>query len=189
MQAAVQLDFVSVEDYLAGEEHSEVRHDYIGGAVYAMAGGTTEHNQIVGGLYSALRTHLRGKPCRVFMENVKVRLKISGEDIFYYPDVMVGCDPRDTDSLFLRFPKLLIEVLSEATERLDRREKRWSYQTIETLDEYVLVAQDRIEVTIFRRANEWQPEVLNRLDQVARFVSLDFSLPLAAIYEGVRGPA
>lgn len=120
------------------------------------------------------------------MADVKVRLNLANDDIFYYPDVMVACDPRDTDKFFKRFPKVLVEVMSESTERIDRREKRWSYQQIETLEEYVLVAQDRMEVTVFRRANSWKPEVFNKLDQSLSLTSLEFSLPLSGVYEGVK---
>ena len=76
--------------------------------------------------------------------------------------------------------------MSESTERIDRREKRWSYQQIETLEEYVLVAQNRMEVTLFRRANQWRPEVLTKPDQTLALASLEFSLPLSGVYEGVK---
>ena len=97
---------------------------------------------------------------------------------------MVGCDPRDTQRLFLRYPKVLVEVSSPSTERLDRREKRLAYQTIETLEEYIIVAQDRMEVTTFRRANQWKAEIYARSEDLLTFKSLDLSLTLSAIYEG-----
>jgi Uma2 family endonuclease len=137
MEAAEKPAWLTVEEYLAGEERSEVRHEYLGDAVYAMAGASIEHNIISGNIYSSLRAHLRGKPCGAFMAAVKVRLEFVSDDVFYYPDVMVACDPRDTDRFFKRFPRGLIEVMSESTERIDRREKRLSYQQIETLEEYV----------------------------------------------------
>src|SRR5262245_20711594 len=117
---------------------------------------------------------------------MKVRLYVSANDIFYYADLMVTCDPRDTDRYFKRFPKVRIEVLSPETERTDRREKFVSYTQIETLGAYVLVAQDKMEVTWFRRKNQWQPEVARRADQQLRMASLDFALPLSAVYEGVK---
>lgn len=186
MEATAGSASLSVEEYLAGEPRSEVRHEYLGGIVYAMAGASVEHNAISLNLASALRGHLRGGPCQTFMADVKVRLHLANDDIFYYPDVMVACDPRDTDRFFKRFPKAIIEVMSESTERIDRREKRWSYQQIETLEEYVLVAQDKVEVTLFRRANQWRPEVLTKADQQLQLTSLDFTLPLSGIYEGVK---
>src|ERR1051326_7136539 len=165
MQSALRYDYLSVEDYLADEEASEVKHEYVGGSVYAMAGVTKEHNFIALYIYKAVRPHLRGGPCKTFVADVKVRLHFLGEDVFYYPDVMVGCDPLDTEPLYLRYPKLLIEVSSDSTERLDRREKRWAYQAIETLEEYMIVAQDRVEVTIFQRSNKWNGQVFTRLDE------------------------
>ena len=183
MQAIQNAASLSVEDYLAGELTSEIRHEYIGGLVYAMAGVSSEHNIICLNLAFALRSHLRGKPCQVFMADVKARLRIADEDIFYYPDVMVTCDPRDTERYFKRFPKLLIEVLSPETERIDRREKFSSYTRIETLEEYILVAQDTIEVTVFRRASNWRPEAANQPQQQLRIPSLDFAFSLSAIYE------
>ncbi len=185
MQAVQTPENISVEDYLEQEERTEVRHEYLGGVLYAMAGGSQEHNLISLNLAAAFRAHLRGKPCRVFVVDLKVRQRIAGEDIFYYPDVVVTCDPRDTDRNFVSFPVLLIEVLSEGTERTDRREKFLSYIRVETLKEYVLVAQDKMEVTLFRRANQWEPEVLTKPEQNAGFGSLGLSLPLTAIYEGI----
>ena len=94
-----------VEDYLAGELTSGVRHEYVGGQLYAMAGASSEHNIISLNVAFALRSHLRGKPCQVFVADVKVKVLIADEEIFYYPDVMVTCDPRDTDRYFKRFPE------------------------------------------------------------------------------------
>ncbi len=186
MEAVARAEMLSVEDYLAGEQRSAMRHEYVGGTVYAMAGASDEHIAICINLVSALHSHLRGTPCRVQMSEGKARLRLANEDIFYYPDVMVACDPRDMDRYFKRYPKVLIEVLSESTETIDRREKFLSYRQIETLQEYVLVAQDKMEVTIFPRESHWQPEILRQPDQVMRLASLDFSLPLRAVYEGVK---
>jgi len=183
--AAREESLISVDDYLAGEEASEIKHEYVGGVIYAMAGVTKAHNRIALNIYTACRARLRGGPCTAFASDLKVRLKFMGDDVFYYPDVVVGCDPRDTDDHFLRYPKFIAEVLSDSTERLDRREKRWGYQAIETLEEYLIVAQDRIEVTLFRRANGWEPQVLARLGQKVQLKSLKLSLLVSDIYEGV----
>ena len=186
MQAAAQTLAITVGEYLEGEQLSEVRHEYIGGLVYAMAGSTREHNTIALNLATALHPHLRGKSCRLSMADVKVRLQLAGDEIFYYPDLMVTCDPRDLAPDFNRHPSVLIEVLSESTERTDRREKFLSYTQIDTLEEYVLVAQDRMEVTVFRRADQWQPQVLHTPTQSLRLAAIDFELPLAAIYESIK---
>lgn len=186
MQAAAQAEWISVEDYLESEKSSQIRHKYIGGALHAMAGASDEQIALCINLVSALRNHLQGKPSRVQINEGKVRLRIGDEDIFYCPDLMVVCDPRDKDRYFKRFPKVVIEVLSQSTEAIDRREKFLSYRQIETLEEYVLVAQDRIEITVFRRENHWQPEVLLKPEQQFRLKSLDFHFPLQKVYEGVN---
>jgi len=188
VQAVQSATFISVEDYLAGEQDGDIRHEYIGGLVYAMAGAGSRHNIICRNLLVALDTHLRGGNCQVFFIDVKVRLRIADEDIFYYPDLMVTCDPRDTEEYFKRFPKVLIEVLSPATERTDRREKFSSYTQIESLEEYVLVAQDQVETTVFHRANNWRPEIANQPPQHLNIPSLDFTLSLSAIYQGALPP-
>jgi Uma2 family endonuclease len=185
VQTALSPEVVAVDDYLAGEESSEVKHEYIGGVVYAMAGATIEHNHIAQNVAFAARSHLKGKACRVYISDVKVRLETLTDDVFYYPDVMVGCDPRDTDRHFLRHPKLIVEVSSPSTERLDRREKRLAYQSIQTLEEYLIVSQDRLEATLFRHANNWTPEIFNRPDQSLTLPSIGLVLALSSIYEGV----
>ncbi len=186
MQAVQSAPFLSIEDYLSGELHSEIRHEYVGGVTYVMAGTSDDHNVISLNLAAALRNHLRGRPCKVYIADVKVRLRILEEDVFYYPDVMVACDARDTDRYFKHFPQVLIEVLSPETERTDRREKFLSYTQIPTLAEYVLVAQDKMEATVFRRANKWQPEMVQKPDELLRVNSLTFTLPLDLVYEGVK---
>ena len=183
---AAKLTHVSVEDYLNGEPVSEVRHEYVAGAVYAMAGASEEHNDLAGNLFAALRAHLRGGPCKVFIVDMKVRLAVGREEVFYYPDVLVACDSRDTERHHKRFPKVVIEVLSPETERTDRREKFMAYTGIETLEEYVLVAQDRREVTVFRRAKQWAAEVLKAPGDQLTLSSLNFSASLDAVYEGVK---
>ena len=189
MTAVEKSQSLSIEEYIEGEQHSEVRHEFIGGLVYAMAGASDEHNAISLNLASAILAHLRGKSCRVFMADSKVRLRADADDIFYYPDLMVACDPRDTNRFFKRFPCVLVEVLSESTERIDRREKFLSYTQIETLEEYILVAQEKMEVTLYRRTNQWHPEILKGATQPLPLASIDFSINLSAIYEGVQFPA
>lgn len=183
VENALRTTFISVEEYLTSELKSGVRHEYIGGAVYAMAGESRRHNLICGNIYAALRAHLRGKGCQVYMEDVKLRLQIKGEDIFYYPDLVVTCDPHDNQDYFVTTPKVLIEVESPSTERIDRREKFASYVLIDSLAECVRVGPDRMEVAVSRRANDWSTETLTQSAQVLRLPSLGFDLPLAAIYE------
>jgi Uma2 family endonuclease len=186
MEAASEQALITVEDYLSSERAGEVRHEYIGGALHAMAGTSRDHNRIAGNIFAALHGHLRGKPCIAFIADVKVRLQIARTEIFYYPDVVVACDPHDTDRFFTSYPRVVVEVLSPDTERIDRREKFLSYTQIETVEEYVLVAQDRMEVTLFRRSADWQPEVLRQPQEHLRLASIEFGLPLRLVYEGVQ---
>jgi len=186
MQTALETTFLSVDDYLSGEHQSTVRHEYIAGAVYAMAGGSDAHNTITLNLVTHLHPHVRGRKCRLFASDVKARIILSDKEIFYYPDLMVTCDSRDTNAFIKDFPKVIIEVLSDSTERIDRSEKFWNYTKVETLEEYVLASQDKMEVTIFRRSTNWKPEVHRLADQELHLASLDFKIQLKAIYEGLE---
>lgn len=177
---------LAVADYLAGEESAELRHEYLAGTVYAMSGASVRHNAICLNLAAALHRHLAGGPCRVTINDVKVRIKILNDDYFYYPDVMVACRPEDNASHYREQPCVLVEVMSETTERTDRREKLLAYREIPALEAYVLIAQENATVLIYRRAAGWLPEQLDG-DGVLRLPSLDFSLPVSALYEGTAG--
>ena len=186
MQTVVKNEHVSVADYLAAESASNIRHEYLGGVVYAMAGETTTHNQIVGNLYLALRGHLKGKPCRVYVSDIRVNFDVRNDEYFYYPDIVVTCDKRDNHQRVVRHPKVIIEVLSDSTERIDRREKFFAYTSIPSLEEYVLVGQDPREATVFRRGSGWKAaEKFSGTHGKIAVPSLKFSLTLDALYEGV----
>ncbi len=113
----IEADFISVEDYLTGELESEVRHEYFGGVVRAMAGASDRHERVSGNLFAALHAHLKGGPCQVFKDGMKLRLEVNKSDVFYYPDVMVACDPKDDHRYFRERPSLVVEVLSEDVNR------------------------------------------------------------------------
>lgn len=187
METSAPTLLLSVEDYLRHEADGAVRHEFIGGRIHAMAGTSEAHNLISVNLVSALHAHLRGGPCKAYMADFKVRLEINREDIFYYPDVMVACQRVGVEHYYLRYPTLLVEVLSPSTENIDRREKLLNYPQISTVEEYVLVAQESREVTLHRRAEDWAPRLLTAPDAVVEFRSIKLSLPLARIYEGVLG--
>lgn len=185
MSTAIAMDFVSVAEYLEGEKLAEVRHEYLNGVVFAMAGASRRHNSIAGNVFSSLHQHLEGKPCRPFMGDLKVAIKSRGESLFYYPDIVVECQTTPPeDDYYTTEPKVIIEVLSPSTERIDRREKFWAYSEIDTLEEYVLVDQTKAQVSIYRRSAEWSPEIiLTKGDLV--LASIDFQMPLESIYRGV----
>jgi Uma2 family endonuclease len=185
MQAAPRGDFVTVADYLATEEKSDVRHEYLGGLVYAMAGETTTHNQIAQNLLLSLRASLKDGRCRVYISDIRVNFDIRNDEYFCYPDVVVTCDKRDTHARFVRYPKLIIEVLSEGTERIDKREKFLACTNIESLEEYVLVSQTNPEVTLYRRSKKWQAERIAGERSSVTVESLKLKLPFSTVYEGV----
>jgi Uma2 family endonuclease len=185
MQTAAKHDFVSVEDYLAAETASDVRREYLGGLVYAMAGETTDHNTIALNLALAIRQQLKGKPCRLYMSGIRVKFDLRNDEYFYYPDVSVTCDRRDNHKRFVRHPKLIIEVLSESTERVDRREKFFAYTSIPSLEEYVLVEQAAREATVSRRAEGWRATRVSGAKAKLPLTSLKLALVLSAVYEGV----
>ena len=185
MEAAVQNEDVSVQDYLAAEEQGEVRHEYLGGRVYSMAGETRDHNTLALNLAVPIRQHLKGGPCQLYLHNIRVNFSLRQDEYYYYPDLVVTCDPRDSDPHFVCQPRLIIEVMSPTTERIDRREKFFAYTSLESLEEYVLVAQPAQEVTVFRRANGWAAQRVSGRTTAVVFESLHLSLPLAAMYEGI----
>lgn len=174
---------LTVAEYLEGEEQSEVRHEYLAGEVFAMAGASDRHNIIAGNLFAALHGQLRGKKCQVFIADMKLRMQVRDEELFYYPDVMVACDPADNARLYRERPAALFEILSESTERVDRREKLWNYCEIPSLEFCALIEQDRMLVTLLRRQHGWRREEFRNPDDLVSLDSIGCSLTLAEIYE------
>jgi len=176
--------FISPAEYLEGEKAARVRHEYIDGEVYAMAGGTKAHNEIAGNFYGLLRAHLRGTPCRVFIGDVKVHVAWDWRERFYYPDVVVGCTAGDNDPYVVEQPKLIVEVLSHSTEREDRSDKFYAYRRLASLEEYVLVAQDLRRVEVYRRETGWDLDLYEAEGNFS-LRSVGVELTLAEVYEGV----
>lgn len=174
---------MTFEEYLELEANSRIRHEYLAGEVFAMCGVTPRHNRIAGRLHGAFRDHLRGGPCEPYISDVAVKLRISRDDYAYYPDVMVVCGREKEDERFFTDPKLIVEVLSPSTAGVDRHEKRIAYRRIPALEEYVIVAQDAVEVTVYRREDAWERAVLESLDSVLELRAIGLTLPLAQIYE------
>jgi Uma2 family endonuclease len=179
---------MTVEQYLAFELENPARHEYLAGEVFAMTGSSTHHNAIAARLFAATAVHLRGSLWQAFMSEVRVRVRTNMRDYFYYPDMLVISDhDRRADGgervPFVRSPLLIAEVTSPATENIDRREKSMMYREITSLEEYVLVAQEKCEVTIFRRREQWRPVIYKALQDLAEFRSIGLSLPLTRIYQ------
>jgi Uma2 family endonuclease len=181
------LNFLSVEEYLKTEDKSDIRHEYVDGQIFAMAGASEEHNLIVGNIYTALRSYLRGSSCRTFVSDMKVKVKVQKIDIFYYPDLLVTCDPNDRERYFKTSPILIVEVLSNSTETTDKREKRVNYQSIKSLQEYVLISQDEIKVEIYRKDTQgnWSVQTFKNSDDRVCLESVNLTMTMAEIYEDV----
>ncbi len=179
---------LSAEEYLAWEAEQDTRNEYFDGEVFAMVGARLVHNIAIQNLVMVLRTHLKGKTCRIFMQEVKAR--VESANCFFYPDIVVTCDPRDrTQKQYIDHPALVLEVLSDSTAAYDRGLKFAAYRKLESLLEYGLVdlASQRIE--IFRRdaTNHW---VLHEfgIDDTVEFASVNANIPAADIFEDTAEP-
>lgn len=180
--------YISPEEYLEGEKLSQVKHEYIDGEVYAMAGASDAHVTITGNLFSLLRNHVRGSGCRVYMADMKAQIQAINR--YYYPDVMVTCDTQDREfEYFKSSPCLIVEVLSGSTEAFDRGKKFTDYRHLKSLQEYVLISQDTMSVECFRRNQEgrWVLYPYEKGEEV-HLASVDFRFCIATIYEDVVLP-
>jgi len=176
---------LTADDYLSGELTSDIRHEYVDGEVYVMAGAGEAHNLIALNVASFLRSHARGGPCRVFISDMK--LHVATWKAFYYPDVMVVCDPDDAQTYYKQSPSLVVEVLSPSTESIDRREKMLAYRTLPSLREYLLIAQDKRQLELYRRADDGDWLVAVRAETGAvQLDSVNASLALDEVYEDVN---
>jgi Uma2 family endonuclease len=180
-------DCISPDDYLVSERISPQKHEYVAGAVYMTAGVSVGHDRIAGNIYRHLGNQLAGHPCEAFSSDVKVRIRAQAAEFFYYPDVTVDCSTQANHSLFAEAPRVIFEVLSPDTERVDRGEKLRNYQALPTLDVYGLVDQYHVAVTLYRRvADDWVCEFLTEKTDVIPLPGIGCELPLAAIYERTR---
>jgi len=178
-------NYISPEDYLAGEEINPIKHEYIDGQVYAMAGASDAHVTICLNLASALRNYVRGRGYRVYMSDMKAQIDTA--NIYYYPDILVTCDARDRElTNYKKYPCLIVEVLSPKTEAFDRGDKFADYQQLETLQEYVLINQKRQRVECFRRNAEgfWVLYYYHPGSEI-HLASIDFRANIDALYEDV----
>lgn len=181
---------LSVEDYLAGEIVSETRHEYLGGAVHAMAGGTVNHATISSNMIGVLFVNLKGKLCRAFNSDMKIRLELADHTRFYYPDVQVVCDSRSGDSHYQDRPVVIVEVLSESTRRTDLGEKRAAYLAIPTLKVLLFIESELESALVLRRkpSGGFAEEFYSGREAVIEMPEIQTSLSLADVYDGVVFP-
>jgi Uma2 family endonuclease len=178
---------ISVEDYIEGEKVSQVKHEYVAGEVYAMAGASDKHHRISANLFKKLDTHLEKSNCEAFITDMQLQVN---EETFYYPDVFVACDNPPKSRYRREEPILIIEVISASTRQIDRREKLRAYQQIASVQEYVIIEQDKVHVELHRRQTDgrWITYIYNHsdFDEQIEFESVKMTTNLEEIYSRVK---
>ncbi len=186
MIASPQNSYLTTEEYLRLETASDIKHEYFDGEIFAMAGATDTHVTIALNMAILLRNHLRGQGCRVYISDIKVRIETKNR--FFYPDVMVTCESKDKENTtYKEFPCLIVEVLSDSTEAFDRGDKFADYQSLPSLQEYVLINTKKARIECFRRTDDglWLLQFYE-LDKINfELTSVDFSGKIEEVYQEV----
>ncbi|MFT5468298.1 MAG: Uma2 family endonuclease [Verrucomicrobiales bacterium] len=174
--------FLSVEEFIRGEQISERRHEYANGVAKVIAGPSVEHELVVIAIAGELRNHLKGKPCKVTASSLLLKIELNEADLLYYPDAMVWCDPEDNDRLFRTSPRVIVEVMSDY--KKDHLEKLFVFQQIPSVEEYLIIDQDFSEpkAWIYRRAANWKQERVEPGGEI-ELPSIAFSITLDELYE------
>lgn len=184
---AAEPNRLSVQEYLRLERQAEIKSEYLNGQMVAMTGGTLRHNGIIANVVSELRTQLRDRPCRVFPNDLRVR--IPSANVYVYPDVSVVCgEPcvEDTYKDTLLNPAVVVEVLSPSTEAYDRGTKQRWYQSLDSLSEYLLISQSSPLIERYvRQQDGWLLNCVEGLDSVLSLPSIQASLALGEVYHKV----
>ena len=173
---------LTFEDYLSFEETATEKHEFVDGQLFMMAGGTRTHNRITGRFYSLLLAAEDGQ-CETYISDMKVR---TPNDVGYYPDVLVVCDEEDNHPVIKRKPCLIVEVLSDSTEAIDRGEKLGNYRLFESLQAYVLVNQHIQRIEVYRRFDDgsWRYEVYEE-NEALMLPCVHLELNVAQVYQGL----
>lgn len=189
MSRAEKIPNYTLDAYLAMEPEGQVRHEFIDGELFAMAGSSRTHNTLVTNLVIALGSHLRATPCRVASNDMKVVIAASNRA--YYPDLVVSCnDPTgEIDAYSETRPRLIVEVLSPSTANTDRRHKRLDYQMLESLEDYVLVSQTEALVEVYSRQADGWTYARYGSGETVDLPSIDLRLPMSLVYEGIVLPS
>jgi Uma2 family endonuclease len=174
------------EEYFTWEEQQLEKHEYIGGKVYAMTGGSVNRSQIAVQFISMLANHLRGSGCKTLNSDCRVNIVESND--FTYPDISVTCDDRDkTTTKYITYPCLLVEVLSPSTEAYDRGGKFRMYRQNPVLQDYVLVSSEKIEIDLYRKTESGSWEIINyQAGDTIELKSINLTFPIERIYEGIN---
>ena len=191
MSSAPKEHYYTPEEYLELERAAEFKSEYYNGEIYAMSGSSPQHSIISVNLIREISTHLRGKKCQPFDKDMKIGAKQSW--FYYYPDASVICgEPtyRDNQQDVCTNPRVIFEVLSPSTEALDRGRKFLQYQRIESLTDYVLIAQDEARVEHFTKQKDgsWNLRIVSGLKSKLRIASIDCTLSLAELFDRIKFP-
>jgi Uma2 family endonuclease len=176
-----KINLLTEEAYLQGELTSETKHELIDGHIYAMVGASANHERIAGNIYRKFGNYLEGKPCEPFGPDMKVKVATN----FFYPDVLVDCDFDESQPYFTVSAIIIVEVLSKATRKMDESLKLLSYINIPSLEEYVLIEQDYVDIQVIRRKEGWLPKHYFLGDEIT-FESIGLTLAVHEIYERVQ---
>jgi Uma2 family endonuclease len=181
MLSSPRTHLISIEDYLRDELSREFKHEFLEGQIYAMAGASKNHQRIICNLVAVFVQHLKGTPCDTFASDMKVRVR---DLAFFYPDVIVACQDDKTDNYYINQPTIIVEVLSKSTRRMDETTKFRMYQNLPSLQEYVMIEQDIVDVEVCRRSQGWMSEHFFMGDEVT-FAAIDLTVSVNGIYERV----
>lgn len=176
---------LSAEEYLEGEKTADIKHEFLDGEIYDMVGVKDSHATVALNIAALLKNHLRDGPCRVYISDMKAHLEQA--NAFFYPDVMVTCDPRDRETdYYKRYPSLIVEVLSDSTGAYDRGGKFAIYRQLDSLREYVLIDPDTASVDCFRKdaQGHWVLYPYGAGETV-ELASVELRVVIEAVYEGV----
>ena len=187
---AVKENLMSEAEYLIFEGKSKIRHEFMDGEIFAMAGGRRFHSLTISNIARYLGNQLESKPCEVHTSDLRVRLR---ESHYVYPDVVIACDVRLVPNIFdtLENPQIIFEVLSKSTAYRDKIEKRMDYMDLGSLTDYVVVHQIEMMVEHYERVSqrEWTLRIYNQTSQFVKLNRIDCHLSLDQIYQNVEFPA
>lgn len=187
MAQALQKPTISVQEYIEGEEISEIKHEYIAGRVYAMSGGTMAHQRIARNFLQHAGNQLAGKPCEPTNCDFKVRIHLGDELAFYYPDAMIICETIPDDAHFTDSPTIILEVLSPSTRRNDEVQKYRDYISIPSLKVYIVAEADFAKITIWRRdVDRFSSKILSGIEAILDLPEVGIAIPMADLYADVQ---
>ncbi len=176
-----QTETLTSKEYLAGELIAKIKHELVDGQAYAMAGASANHERISGNIHAEFRNHLINQPCEPFGSDMKVK---AGEN-FFYPDVTVDCNFDESEPYFTESPIIIVEVISKSTRKMDKSTKLASYLELPSLQEYILIEQDFVDVEVLRRKENWFPRHYFLGDELT-LESIGLTLSVEEIYRRVN---